>query len=107
LQDENYLQALEIRRTRRFALLAIRSLEPSEIEWEEVDYDKPATWEKWTDELLDAGLSDREVQRVIGAVMEANSLDNAKIDAARSAFLQRPEEPQEASSGPTPDPQTT
>jgi hypothetical protein len=106
-KDEDYLQAMEIRKVRRFALLAIRSLEPSDIEWEEVDYDKPGTWEKWTDELLAAGMSDREVQRVIGAVMEANSLDNAKIDAARAAFLQGPEEPQEASSGQTPDPPTS
>ena len=85
--DSNYKQAMAIRDARRFALLAIRSLEPSNIEWEAVDYDKPGTWEKWSDELKEAGLSEVELNRIVATIMAANSLDEEKIAKARADFL--------------------
>jgi hypothetical protein len=85
--DETYKESMERRGKLRFALMIIRSLEPSNIEWEEVDVDKPATWLKWDEELMAAGLSEVECNRILGLVMEANSLDEAKIKEARAAFL--------------------
>lgn len=86
-KDENYNQALSIRDSLRFNFLVIKSLEPSEIEWEEVDMDVPSTWSKWPKELIEAGLSEIEVSRIANAVMAANSLDEEKIEEARKSFL--------------------
>ena len=80
--------------------MAIKSLEPTEIEWQRVDIDKPETWLLWTEELKDAGLSEVEVQRVIILVMQANSLDENKLRKAREAFLHGLEVEKEKSSGP-------
>lgn len=85
--DPNYKKAIEHREEQRFAYMCIRSLEPSKIEWEKVSLDQPNTWTKWGEELIEAGLSEVEVNRLIGIVMEANSLDESKIEAARKAFL--------------------
>ena len=72
---------------RRFAYLVLKSLEPSDIEWETVDMEKPGTWEKWDKELQDAGFSVTECNRIIDCVMTANSLNEAKLREARESFL--------------------
>lgn len=85
--DPDYKKAVAYREEQRFAYMCIKSLEPSQIEWETVSIESPATWTKWGDELMAAGLSEVEVNRLIGLVMEANSLDESKIEEARKAFL--------------------
>ena len=85
--DKDFKAALKRRSNMRWALMIIRSLEPSNIEWNEVNVDTPATWLKWEDELQAGGLSEVETNLVVGLVMEANSLDEAKIKAARANFL--------------------
>lgn len=85
--DQDYKKAVHRREEQRFAFLCIKSLEPSQIEWETVNLEQPNSWLKWQDELMAAGLSETEVNRIIGAVMVANSLDEDKIEAARKAFL--------------------
>lgn len=85
--DKEYLDAIGRRANMKFAYMVIRSLEPSNIEWDEVDAEKPSTWLKWDKELKDAGLSETECNRVANTVMVANSLDESKIKAARDAFL--------------------
>ena len=86
-ETRDYKRAVTVRNELRFAFMIIRSLEPSNIEWGEVDLEKPSTWTKWDDELKKAGLSETDVNRVVGAVMIANSLDEDKIKEAREAFL--------------------
>jgi len=85
--DKEYVKEVGRRAEKKFALMTIRSLAPSHIEWQEVDPDKPDTWTKWEKELKDAGLSQTECNRVANTVMIANSLDESKIKAARDAFL--------------------
>jgi hypothetical protein len=87
LQDKDYLAAVSRRSEQRFAFLLIKSLEPSNIEWEKVKLDDPKTWSKWEEELWEAGLSSVETGRIIASVMVANSLDDAKIEEARKSFL--------------------
>ena len=86
-KDKNYKKAVEIRDNQRFAFMVIKSLEPSEIEWEKVSLEQPNTWIKWKEELMDAGISEIETNRIVNAVMSANSLDEAKIEEARKNFL--------------------
>lgn len=82
-----YLSQMSKHGELRFAYIAINSLKPSEIEWSEVDPEKPGTWMKWTAELKEAGLSSNEIKRVTICVMQANSLDEAKLRQAREVFL--------------------
>jgi len=87
LKDESYLKSIERRDNLRWDYMVLRSLEPSKIEWETVDLDKPNTWPNWKKELLDAGLSDIEVGHIQNAVMSACSLDEDKLKEARESFL--------------------
>jgi hypothetical protein len=87
LADPTFKISCKLRDGKRFDFLMLRSLEPSNIEWSEVDMEKPNTWAKWKDELIESGISDNEIQRIVGAVMIANSLDEDKIKEARDSFL--------------------
>lgn len=87
LKDKNYLKAEADRDLQRFAYMCLKSLEPSNIEWETIDMAKPQTWPKWTEELKESGMSEIEVGRIINMVLVANSLDERKIEEARKAFL--------------------
>lgn len=86
-KDKNYVKAISNREDQRFDFLCIKSLAPSNIEWETVDLDKPNTWCKWREELMNAGISEQEINRIIETIMVANALNERKIQAARDAFL--------------------
>lgn len=83
----------------RFAYIAIKSLEPSEIEWTTIDPDKPQTWLNWENELREAGFSGVEIQRITVLVMQANALDENKLKMARETFLRGQAAQLEQSSG--------
>lgn len=107
-EDSGYKEAMAKYGTDRWNWIVLKSLEPSEIEWQTVDMGNPATWENWTKELQDAGLSTIEVNRVGTCVMAANSLDDRKLDQARRTFLHGLEAAEdEKSSGPSTEPQNT
>jgi hypothetical protein len=88
--DETYTEQVAKRDEIRFAYLVVKSLEPSKIEWEQVDMDKPDSWLCWSDELKAAGVCSTEINRIVVCVMQANALDEAKLKEARSAFLLGP-----------------
>lgn len=46
---------------RRVAYMVVKSLEPSEIEWDTLDPDNPKTWTNYAEDLRNAGLSEEEV----------------------------------------------
>lgn len=97
-EDPQFVKEMETYSEKRFAYMALKSLEPSEIEWQTVKLENPETWASWADELKTAGLSDIEVQRIIVCVMQANSLDEAKLKEARATFLDGLEEAAEVKS---------
>jgi len=86
-KDETYRAAVKRRESQRFAYMILKSLEPSNIEWDKVSLDDPTTWTSWQDEMQAAGLSGVETDRIIMCVMSANSLDDEKLKAARDLFL--------------------
>lgn len=57
------------------------------LEWEQVKQGDPDTWKLWREELKGAGLSRYEINRLVEATNEANSLDEDKLDEARKSFL--------------------
>ena len=107
LDDPNYIKAMVLYGELRFAFLVLASLEPSKIEWDTVEMDTPSTWCNWSKELSDAGLSQTEINRVIGCVSAANALDEAKLEAARQSFLRGLAKASEKSSGQDSEAQTT
>lgn len=85
--DPTYQQLLSGYSSQRLSYLVIKSLEPSQIEWEEVKLSDPGTWGKWSVELEKAGISAIEVNRIMTCVLQANSLDEEKLKLAREVFL--------------------
>ena len=86
-KDVTYQTVMSEWQKKRLAWIVVNSLKPSEIEWDSVDLADPRTWTKWEQELLDSNLSQVEVNRVLGLVLEANALDDAKLAKARESFL--------------------
>ena len=97
--DPSYQQMVARRNDLRIAYLVIKALEPSNIEWVKVNLDDPGTWLEWQAELASAGLSTVEVDRVVMCAMQANSLDEEKLKAAREVFLRSRAEELNESSG--------
>ena len=91
----------------RFAYIALKSLEPSDIEWDTVDLDHPNTWLNWETDLRKSGFNGVEIQRITVLIMQANSLDEGKLKAARDAFLRGQVVLQEPSSGLSTEPVNT
>lgn len=89
-KDETYQQGVAQHGELRFAYMVLKSLEPSEIEWEKINIADPSTWVDWQDELKEAGISSTEINRIIVCVMQANALDEAKLKEAREVFLRGP-----------------
>jgi hypothetical protein len=85
-EEPGYKDMMKTYGKKRLAWLVITSLEPSEIEWDEVNLDKPATWLKWSDELSDSGFNQVEVNRIQNLVFQANCLDEDKLEQARESF---------------------
>jgi len=86
-KDPTYRQQKAVYSEKKIAYMVVRSLEPSNIEWETVNIDKPNTWLNWSEELKNAGFSEIEIGRIQNLVLQANSLDESKIEAARKDFL--------------------
>ena len=84
--DPGYRDMVATHDKRRIAWMVLKSLEPSEIEWDTVDLDKPSTWLNWDQDLKSGGLSQVEVNRVQALVFQANCLDEGKLQKAREAF---------------------
>jgi len=86
-KDVTYKQKMDTYSSQRFAYLVLKSLEPSQIGWSKVNMEIPDTWLLWDKELREAGLADIEINRIVMCVMQANSLDEAKLVEARKVFL--------------------
>lgn len=96
LADPDYRSVLGEYFKRRTSYIVVRSLEPSQIEWDSVKMSDPSTWANWTIDLKKAGFSQMACNRILELVLEANCLDEAKLKKAREVFLQGPPQGQQA-----------
>ena len=87
LNDPTYQQILGDWAKKRLGYMVVKSLAPSEIEWDLVKDGDPRTWPKWEEDLKSGGLTQVECNRVLALVLEANALDEAKLQKARELFL--------------------
>lgn len=87
IEDKGYLQELNNYGNMRHSYLIIKSLEPSNIEWDQVKISEPGTWHLYEDELKKAGFNYVEQQLIINCVFTANALNETKLEEARESFL--------------------
>ena len=102
--DVEYVASMARREILRIAYLVVKSLEPSNIEWDTVVMERPNTWPNYKEDFKKAGLSIVEFNRVWGLISEANCLSEDKLEAARSRFLLGQAQERLASSSPTTEP---
>lgn len=102
-----YKQMLDSHNNYRLAYMVIKTLEPSQIEWDNVSPDNPSTWSNWEKELKDGGLTQIEIQRVVQLVLDANALNEDKLEKARANFQLGQAQAQNESSGHPTEPVTT
>lgn len=97
--NDNYRQIIDNHNEKRIAYLVVKSLEPSQIEWDTVQIDNPRTWTNYVQDFKNAGITTIEINRIVQCVMQANSLDEAKLEQARKVFLLGQAQVQKESSG--------
>ena len=90
-EDVGYQQQMEAYAIKRLGWTVIKTLEPSEIEWDILDIEKPETYGKWEEEFREAGFTVGEINRILSFVVETNSLSEAKLKQARADFLRTQE----------------
>lgn len=105
--DESYKAVLAAHSKQRLAFMVVRSLEPSQIEWDSVDPANPRTWTNYEADFKRAGLTQVEVNRIVQLVLEANCLDENKLKKAREVFQLGQRPAPAAFSGPSTAPAST
>lgn len=89
--DPGYVASMAEHNKRFLAYLVVKSLEPSNIEWDTVDLGEPGTWCNWQKDLRNSGFIQTEINLVFQLCWEANQLDENKLKKAREAFLRGPQ----------------
>lgn len=87
--DARYVAQIETYGHKRIGWIVLESLRlgTPELEWETIDFGDPDTWNKYDNELAEAGFSFIEIQYIVQCCMEANALDEEKLTEARNSFL--------------------
>lgn len=93
--DPAYIKLMEKWAQKMTSWMMIKSLEATEgLEWETVKLNEPDTWVLWDKELMDSGLTARELNKLVLAIMDVCGLNEAKVEEARQRFLaSRAQEP--------------
>ena len=97
--DKSYQVSQIAYETKRMAWMILTSLSDNDIEWDTVVMEDPNTWTNYVQEMKDAGFSDMEMGHLSQAVVRANALDEAKLEAAREVFLHGQVKAERRSSG--------
>lgn len=86
-EDTTYKALVMAKQAQQLAYMVVKSLEPSQIEWDTVDMLRPISYLNWESDLLKGGLTSIEVKKVYELVLTANCLNEEKLEAARKSFL--------------------
>jgi hypothetical protein len=89
VEDQTYRAALDKYITQKNAWLFLTSLDATPgLEWETVDKSNCDTWTNYYKELEDNSFSDVEINIIMEAVINANSLSRQRVEDATKSFLQ-------------------
>lgn len=88
VKDPKYIARLNEWANHKRCWLVIESLKATkDLIWETVDPSIPSTWVNYETELKNAKFTQREINEIFGAVIEANALNDDRIREARERFL--------------------
>lgn len=87
VNDPAFVKKLDKWRGDKWDWMFIKSVGPSNIEWEQVKLDEPSTWGNWKQELREAGLSVGEIGQIENTFFETNIVTEAKLKDAKNRFL--------------------
>ncbi len=87
VEDPVFQSRLKDREITRRHWMFLKSVSPSNIEWQKVKMDKPETYAFWESELLEAGFSTNERQVIYLEFLTTNLLTDTMLDEARGRFL--------------------
>lgn len=85
--DEDYKRRMIEHRKARNAWVFLKSIAPSNIEWDLVKLHDPNTFDLWDKDFRRAGLSINEINRIWAAFNEANIVSDEMLNEARNRFL--------------------
>lgn len=86
--DPAFKKAMDLWASAHTNWMIIESLKATEgLEWETVIPNDPGTWGNFQNELESSGLAQNEIIRIVNIVLDANGLNDKKIEAATKAFL--------------------
>lgn len=88
VEDKEYLnQVHNYSRNKTNYMFVTSLLATPKLEFEKVKLIDCSTWHLLDEELQDAGFSEMEITAIINGVLDANGLNEQKIEAARESFL--------------------
>lgn len=92
VEDKRYKVAMEKYGKQRYAYMIIKALSGTPgLEWDEVDLEKPDTWEKWSTELRQV-MTQYEINTIISGILEANSPSKKRRKEAIGTFTLPPQD---------------
>jgi hypothetical protein len=94
VEDANFKEQLLKREIAKKDWFFLKSVSPSNIEWDTVKLDDFETWGNWKIDLKNAGFSVPEVNTIYAKFWEANTLSEDMLAEARQRFLASQQEVQ-------------
>jgi len=88
--------------TKRANWMVLKTLEPSNIEWDTVKMDQPDTWGNYINEL-EKNFADSEAIKIMELAQEVNGIDERKLKEARESFFLEQAQAENEQSHPTGD----
>ena len=100
-EDPKFKKDMNEYATRRTNWLVLKSLAATpDLEWDTVNMADPDTWGNYRQELTAANFSQAEQIRIINGVMNANGLDDERVEESKNRFLSTQQDPAKQPSRP-------
>jgi hypothetical protein len=88
LSNQAYILSQADYTERRFNYFIVFSLRETEgLEWDTVSYTDPNSWKNYVADLKAAGISEQEINYIVGMCIQVNALNDTKLEEARNRFL--------------------
>lgn len=84
-----YKQRIEQHNSRRWGFMILKSLEPSEVEFDNTSLTKPETWDQVEEILKRDEFSEFEFACIGNLIEEANGINSQKLEENKMDFLSR------------------
>lgn len=94
------------RRSEYMILKSLTDANPT-LEFETIDIADPSTWGNIEKEFANSGFSEGEIMRISSAVLQANGLDDSKVEEAKERFLAQQVQDQDTNIGQKEEPSST